>query len=377
MDDGVFIAMNFIDNCGTTLPNVSILLPNLNTRPFLVERLDSILGQTLQNWELIVVDSYSDDGAWELLQEYATRDSRFRLSQAPRDGIYPNLNRCITRARGAYIYIATGDDTMSPDCLETMVTALDAHPDCGICHTCLHVIDAEGKEIPNFIHKLRPALFYGELLQKPHIRFAPYDGILHCALHTVYTSLTQLLIRHSVFDTIGPFRAEWGAEGDFEWEMRAALRYNVLHIPYTGATWRIHDKQATRLSDRESSAKTERSCRMITAALSGLEDEQPENYPRNLRQERLLFPYRRQYLISGMQERHSFVQKLGFLLRCLFISPKAVRDFLRLRFCRNIRYIDDLTYIRTEIRRLGLEHCVQTLEETVERGSGPAEHSEI
>ena len=51
-------------------------MPNLNNFQFLAERFDSILNQTMDNWELIVVDGYSDDGAWELIQEYAARDDR-------------------------------------------------------------------------------------------------------------------------------------------------------------------------------------------------------------------------------------------------------------------------------------------------------------
>ena len=73
-------------------PQVSVVMPNLNNRRFLPERLDSIVNQTLTDWEAIIVDSYSDDGAWELIQAYAARDRRFRIAQAPRDGIYPNLN---------------------------------------------------------------------------------------------------------------------------------------------------------------------------------------------------------------------------------------------------------------------------------------------
>ena len=105
---------------------------------------------------------------------------------------------------------------MSPNCLEKMVAALDAHSECDICHTCLKVIDEQGKELPNFWQQLLPAQFYGDLMYKFHIRYAPYDGILHCALYTVYTSLTQLLIRRSVFAKVGKFRTEWGPEGDFD-----------------------------------------------------------------------------------------------------------------------------------------------------------------
>jgi glycosyltransferase involved in cell wall biosynthesis len=81
-------------------PLISICLPNLNNRSYLPHRFASIVSQTLDDWELIVSDNYSDDGAWEYIQEMARMDPRTRASQAPREGMYANWNRCIALARG-------------------------------------------------------------------------------------------------------------------------------------------------------------------------------------------------------------------------------------------------------------------------------------
>ena len=64
-------------------PRVSICLPNLNNRPFLDERLDTIFRQSFSDWELVIFDNDSQDGAWELFQEIAARDDRVRLQRAP------------------------------------------------------------------------------------------------------------------------------------------------------------------------------------------------------------------------------------------------------------------------------------------------------
>src|SRR5437868_13178094 len=111
-------------------PRVSICLPNLNNRPFLDERLDTIFRQSFSDWELVIFDNDSQDGAWELFQEIAARDDRVRLQRAPNRGMYANWNNCINAARGEYVYIATSDDTMAEDCLEKLVASLDAHPEC-------------------------------------------------------------------------------------------------------------------------------------------------------------------------------------------------------------------------------------------------------
>ena len=125
-------------------PLVSVCVPNLNTRPYLQERIDTILGQTYSNWELVISDNFSQDGSWEFFETLARQEPRVTIAQAPREGLYANWNRCIERARGQYVYIATSDDTMAPDCLEKMVAALERHKDCDLAHCPLVQIDEVG-----------------------------------------------------------------------------------------------------------------------------------------------------------------------------------------------------------------------------------------
>ena len=343
-----------------TNPRVSVLLPNLNNQPFLKERIHSILAQTLTDWELVIVDSYSEDGAWELIQEFARQDSRIRASQAPR-GMYKSWNHCIRLARGEYIYIAPSDDTMMPDCLDKMVQGLDTHPECDICHSLLKIINERGKEVKGLWNKMPPMQFYGELMNKPHIRYAPYDGLLYCAIGTVYISITQLLIRRSVFDRVGLFGTQWGSIGDFEWGMRAALVSNTLHLPEILATWRVHSQQETNLKTYTSSEHRAKLINMVKSALPILQKHNPECYAK-LNLERLLFIYRRQQLRLGLEER-DWKQKGLFGLNTLLLNPRFLVKFLTRRGFIPIQFDDDFTYIRQELKRLGLEECIKVIED--------------
>lgn len=251
-------------------PTVSILLPSLNSQRFLADRLDSIISQKFANWELIVVDSYSDDGSWEIFQSYAKQDSRIVLQRAPKEGIYAGLNKCIDLACGKYLYIATSDDTMTPNCLDKMVSALDSSPECGLAHCCLTYIDENSDEIIGRWQSSEKIRFFGSKIDKPHLRIAPHDGILYCSLGTIYTSLTQLLIRRDVFDKIGHFKTQFGSRGDFEWGLRASLVFNTVHVPYELATWRIHPNQATQKAAINSAKGKQLACDMISSALSTL-----------------------------------------------------------------------------------------------------------
>ena len=227
-------------------PLVSVCLPNLNTFPYLEERVDTIFAQTYDNWELVVSDNFSEDGAWPFFEKLARRDARVRISQAPREGLYPNWNNCIRAAQGEYVYIATSDDTMATDCLEKLVGAMESHPECDLAHCQLRMIDPQGKiqedgVSPNSIF----ALSSGDRLFQRHVRRAPFDGLLHMLGTIVYFSITQLLIRRSLFDKVGLFESRWGSIGDFNWEMRAGLVANTIHVPDTWGGFRVHPLQAT------------------------------------------------------------------------------------------------------------------------------------
>src|SRR5215813_1838494 len=181
-----------------TSPLVSVCLPNLDNLPFLQERIDTILGQTLTDWELVVSDNYSQDGAWEFFERLARQDSRVSIAQAPRHGLYANWNACIRRARGEFVYIATSDDGMAPDCLEKLANALIANEQCDVAHCHLVVVDEAGQPMPGH-RAMAHGLFRRsapELFDRPHVRRAPFDGLL-CLLRDHRDDDPPLAVRAS------------------------------------------------------------------------------------------------------------------------------------------------------------------------------------
>lgn len=316
-------------------PKVSICVPNLNTRPFLDERFRSIQAQTLQDWELLVYDSYSTDGAWEYIQDLAGREPRMRAWQGPREGTPGSWNPCIREARGQYVYIATSDDTMAHDCLEQLAAALDAHPECDLAHCPLRAFDADGREITALSGWwARDSIFAaasGSLAHHRHVRQAPFDGLLHLLGGSVYISITQLLIRRSLFDRVGLFESTWGSVGDFDWCMRASLLGSTVHVPSTWGGWRVHQSQATATVAMGSAAHTEKIEGMIDHALEKclplLGRDLEEIVSRRLRQQsRNLREYLRQ-----LQQRQGRGERLAFVARQLVVGSRPARDHVRLR----------------------------------------------
>ncbi|WP_268035821.1 glycosyltransferase family 2 protein [Algoriphagus sp. PAP.12] len=108
-------------------PLVSILIPNYNKAPFLRETLDSVLGQSYKNWECIIIDDHSTDESWEILLEYAKKDSRFQVFKRPYHlpkGGNVCRNYAFELSVGEYVNWFDSDDLMFRDCIFNRVSLL-------------------------------------------------------------------------------------------------------------------------------------------------------------------------------------------------------------------------------------------------------------
>ena len=101
-------------------PLVSVVVPVYNAEPYLRECLDSLLGQTLKEIEIIAVDDGSTDGSGQLLAEYAARDKRLKVISLKRSGAAAARNRGIEAARGKWLWFADADDIAAPGLAEKM-----------------------------------------------------------------------------------------------------------------------------------------------------------------------------------------------------------------------------------------------------------------
>lgn len=114
-----------------TVPvNISVLVPVYNVEPYLVQCLESICSQTLRELEVVCVDDASTDGSLSILREFAERDPRVKVVQAPENGgLSRSRNLAMNHAVGEYLFLVDSDDWLETDLLEEMYSrakALDA-----------------------------------------------------------------------------------------------------------------------------------------------------------------------------------------------------------------------------------------------------------
>ncbi len=123
-------------------PAVSVVVPSFNGLPYLREAVSSILGQTLQTIELVLVDDGSTDDTAAYVATIA--DPRFRYLHQGNRGLAASRNVGIRAARAAYVAFLDHDDRYAPDKLARQAAVLDARPDVGVVYTGWRHIDASG-----------------------------------------------------------------------------------------------------------------------------------------------------------------------------------------------------------------------------------------
>ena len=106
---------------------VSILTPFKNTSEFLPECLDSIINQTYQHWELLIIDDHSSDDSYTIVNAYVQKDPRIKLFKNSGNGIINALRLAFEKSSGNYMTRMDSDDIMHPEKLERMLKDLQKH----------------------------------------------------------------------------------------------------------------------------------------------------------------------------------------------------------------------------------------------------------
>lgn len=116
-------------------PKVSIILPFFNAEDHLSEAIESMLCQTFEQFELILIDTKSTDRSNEIASEFTAQDSRVKLIEESRQGLVFGLNAGIDEAEGEFIAIMNPLDISYPERLAKQVEYLETHPDYGVIAT--------------------------------------------------------------------------------------------------------------------------------------------------------------------------------------------------------------------------------------------------
>lgn len=134
----------------TMYPKVSVIIPNYNHAPYLRQRIDSVLQQTMGDFELILLDDCSGDDSRSIIDSYRNHPkvSHVVFNAENSGSTFVQWKHGLELAQGEYVWIAESDDFADNDFLATLVTQLDANPSAAMAFCGSHIVDKDGADIP-------------------------------------------------------------------------------------------------------------------------------------------------------------------------------------------------------------------------------------
>ena len=218
----------------TGTPLVSVFMPTFNGEAFVAETLDSVLGQTYEHLELIVVDDASVDATAEIVQNRAAADPRVRLvRKTSREGPCRARNDALQLARGPLLCWMDQDDLWMASKLEEQVRLMSERADVGLLYTYFDAFDSDT----------------GRLLDWPDGRRDLEGDVLAdlFAIGCFIGSITTMFRRAALGTPPRVRERDFSFGDDYDLWLTIALDWQVARIPKVLAAYRRHsDNESTR-----------------------------------------------------------------------------------------------------------------------------------
>jgi glycosyltransferase involved in cell wall biosynthesis len=204
---------------------VSVVIPCYNQAHFLGEAIESVLAQSHQHFEIVVVD----DGSPDNTSEAAARYPSVRLIRQENQGRSMARNTGAHHSKGSYLVFLDADDRLLPEALEAGLQCFEDHPECAFVYGHYRFIAADGSFLRQTQQRYIDKDHYPALLERNYI------GMLGTVMH-----------RRSVFETIGGFNPSINACEDWDHYLRVVRKFPIYCHDEVIAEYRMHGTNTSR-----------------------------------------------------------------------------------------------------------------------------------
>lgn len=199
-----------------------------NAEKYLNAAIQSIINQTYNDWELILINDKSDDESYKIMSKYAERDSRIRIINNVQNlGLTRSLNIGIDCANGEYIARLDADDIAAPTRLEKQINYLEENPDVVLVGTGGYIVDENG-EILNSIKVVKNRSLIKKLLL--------YGNLF---IHS------SLMVKKGALVGVGKYRPKFIHSQDYDLVLRLNEHYSLANLPEPLTYWRFSGTNST------------------------------------------------------------------------------------------------------------------------------------
>ncbi|MBE0470379.1 MAG: glycosyltransferase family 2 protein [Methyloprofundus sp.] len=228
------------------MARVSICIPTYNGSQYLEACLDSVLTQTYEDIEILIIDDRSTDNTIDIVKHYAALDQRIRLIENEHNlGLVNNWLKCIEHATGLWIKFLFQDDLMTANCISRLVASGEEN-DCPIvfCQRELIVEAHSNSDVLEFLRGLPSweSAFANLTLLTPEKVCA--TAIDYPALN-ILGEPTSVLLRRDCFDRFGSFNPSLKQRCDYEYWIRVGSHTGIALVAEKLASFRLHSDSTT------------------------------------------------------------------------------------------------------------------------------------
>lgn len=209
-------------------PEVSIVFTSYNHERYLKQALDSLLAQTLTNFELIIVDDCSTDGSQDILIEYANKDSRIKLNlNTKNSGSYVcSTNQGASMATAPYLIFAQCDDWAEPNQLERLMGAMHAN-DVGVVFSCSNMVDEKERLIGTDFNGREEAF---KKNYDADSLILGKDAMNFLLKACIIPNLSAALIKKDLYDDLQGLSNKYFVLADWDFWLRASIKSDFFYI---------------------------------------------------------------------------------------------------------------------------------------------------
>ena len=223
------------------IPLVSIIVPNFNHAKYLPQRLDTIIEQTFQNFELIVLDDCSKDNSREVLASYAYRvPLQLMFNQRNSGNTFIQWQKGAAAAAGKYLWIAESDDFATPNFLQRLVTIVEQHPNVGLAYCESTRVNTDG--IVGALCKAGNIPLHETRWSHDYQNHGRDEIAQYLVIQNIIPNASAVLVRRDIFQRAIRGADLWRLSGDWWTWVRILLESDLAYVAEPMNFFRTHDR---------------------------------------------------------------------------------------------------------------------------------------
>lgn len=228
-----------------TQPLVSVIMPAYNAEKYIAEAIESVMNQTYNHYELIIINDNSSDQTQQVIDKYAKSNPKIiSLSNSENLKLSHTLNRGIKIAQGKYVARVDADDRSFPDRIEKQVVFMERNPEIGISGGTMEIIDEKGELIGERRYNLTD-----KNIRRKIFRYSPFCH-------------PSVIIRKDVLELSGDYNSNFNPAEDYELYFRIGLHSKFANLRDKLIQYRVVTSSMTSSQLREMEFQTIKARRM-------------------------------------------------------------------------------------------------------------------